>query len=253
MCAMGRIMWKFRTLLAVAYAGDFHTPANRIRRWVDSKSHFYGLRRDLTISHRAPPAKVPLRVRALRHVDIPALLDNHSHSGRTIYDLMDRREFMKVMRPINCFVAVTQDGKPCYMQWLITPAENMLIREHFGGLFPWLAADEVLLEQAYTAEEFRGLGIMPFAMSQIAEVGRSYGARWAITFVGHDNIPALKGCKRAGFRPYLIRREKWKWFQREISFEVLPSGAIYPFEEPASGSAGRRLWGADRQPAGGVI
>lgn len=49
---------------------------------------------------------------------------------------------------------------------------------------------------------------MPHAMAKIAEKGKDLGARRVVTFVAHDNLPALKGCKRAGFSPYLVRRER---------------------------------------------
>ena len=201
----------------------------RIRRWINSELSFYGLRRDLTAPYEPPPANLAIRIRPLLKSDIPALLKESGQTGQDIYELMARREFIK-MHPRECYVAVTQDGEPCYMQWLITPAENEQIQLYFGGLFPWLSVDEVLLEQAYTVGAFRGLGVMPLAMSRIAEMGRGCGARWAITFVAQDNIPALKGCERAGFRPYLIRRENWRWFHRRFAFQSLPPGTLYPFE-----------------------
>ena len=130
----------------------------------------------------------------------------------------------------TCYVALTKDNEPCYMQALIAPSENARLQEYFEGFFPWLRPDEALLEHAFTLETFQGLGIMPHAMARIAEKGRELGARWVITFVIHDNIPALKGCKRAGFSPYLVRREKWRLFRKQLSFEELPSGTPYPFD-----------------------
>jgi len=49
--------------------------------------------------------------------------------------------------------------------------------------------------------------IMPAAMARIAEHGRDVGARHVMTFVGTDNIPSLKGCKRSGFAPTLLHTE----------------------------------------------
>ena len=109
----------------------------------------------------------------------------------------------------------------CYMQWLIPPAENARVRAFFGNLYPWLRPDEALLEGAYTPEEYRGQGIMAGAMAQIAERGPVLGARWVITFVDEGNAASLKGCERAGFTPYVRRREAFRLFVRRVAFTPL--------------------------------
>ena len=55
-----------------------------------------------------------------------------------------------------------------------------------------------------------------------------------VTFVADDNIASLKGCKRAGFSPYLRREERWRWFRRTLTFTPLPEGTPYPFDESPS-------------------
>lgn len=229
---MGRIYWKVKTLLGAFARGDFSTPLARIRNWIDSNTYVYCLRRNLTVPYPVPPAKVPLIVRELQPEDLPALFDSGG-SALELHDLRSRKEFVRV-HPNRCFVAVTQERTPCFMQWLITPEENEKNREYFGGFYPWLAPDEVLLEQTYTVKSFRRMGIMTHAMSKIAERGIGFGARWALTFVSPDNIRAMRGTLHAGFRPYRIRRLRWRWFYRRISFEPLPnSDVMYHLKEPA--------------------
>lgn len=220
--------------------GDIHTPASRFRGWIASDLYSYGLHRDLTLPIQPHAAKIPITVRPLRSSDIPALLSGLEEAGSATHDRKDRRKLVKA--GINqCYVAATQADSPCYMQWLILPSENEKIQKIFGGLLPWLGSDEILLEQAFTVEAFRGLGIMPCAMAQIAELGRAHGIRWALTFVDQYNIAALKGCQRAGFRPYLIRRESWRFFQQRISFHLLPRGTPFPFDEAENTTAADRL------------
>jgi len=122
------------------------------------------------------------------------------------------------------------------MQWLIGPSENDKIQAYFKGIFPLLAPDEALLEYAFTPDAYRGQGIMPCAMAQIAERAKAFAARWVITFVDHQNIPALKGCKKAGFVPYLMRKDTWRLFRRRSTFKQLPPETPYPFdlEQPAN-------------------
>jgi RimJ/RimL family protein N-acetyltransferase len=118
------------------------------------------------------------------------------------------------------------------MQWLIGPNENLNLQRIFRGGFPWLEPNEALLEDAFTPESHRGLGIMSCAMAHIAERGLAINARYVITFVHESNIPSLKGCKRAGFVPYKLRREQNFLFHRTISFASLPLGTPYPFDQP---------------------
>jgi hypothetical protein len=46
------------------------------------------------------------------------------------------------------------------------------------------------------------------------------------TFVGEDNVASLKGCKKAGFTPYLARTETWWLLRRHVRFTRLPDGTI---------------------------
>jgi GNAT superfamily N-acetyltransferase len=119
------------------------------------------------------------------------------------------------------------------MQWLIAADQQERLRPHFKGELAGFTPDTVLLEFAYTFERFRGLGIMGAAMAEIAEQGIKLGARWALTYVKYDNIPSLKGCANAGFRPYMMRTERWRGLRLRQSFQMLEDGAQYPFEHQA--------------------
>jgi RimJ/RimL family protein N-acetyltransferase len=117
------------------------------------------------------------------------------------------------------------------MQWLIGPEQNELLQSYFKGIFPPLQHDEALLEGAFTPEEFRGRRIMPAAMAQIAGRAAEIGAQRVLTFVTHDNVPSLKGCRRSGFAPCLTRNDRWRHFHHHISFSALPAGTLLPFEQ----------------------
>jgi hypothetical protein len=71
---------------------------------------------------------------------------------------------------------------------------------------------------------------MASAMAQIAERASELGARQVITFVGERHIASLKGCKRAGFVPYVMRCEKYRLFRHRVTFTALPEGVPYPFD-----------------------
>ena len=130
----------------------------------------------------------------------------------------------------TCYVALTPDEKPCYVQWLIGPQDNDSVQQRYHRIYPRLEPNEAMLEAAYTFESFRGQGIMSCAMSQIAEKATSLGTRYVNTFVEEDNIASLKGCKRAGFVPYARLTVECLFFRRKAVFERLPAGTPYSFD-----------------------
>lgn len=179
----------------------------------------YLLRRDNSISYSIPEAKIPIVVRPVDHEEIPVILRERPVRVAALESGLS-----------TCYVATTKDNEICYMQWLVDSSQNELVARQFNGLCPPLNQDEMLLEWAYTFKKFRGLGIMGSAMAQISEKGAEAGARWLFTFVAVDNLASLKGCKNAGFRPYRMRTEKWRFLHSTDSLEDLPVNAKYPFE-----------------------
>jgi GNAT superfamily N-acetyltransferase len=213
-----------RALAASVRVGEFGVLAREVRRRLYSNWRHYGLERDLDVPFAGPAAAVPITVRRLRDGDVSKLLgmEDSGMAPRGPYVRMHRLNFLREGVG-TCFVAATVDGdEPCYMQWLLPASENAAIRGYFGGRFPTLAEDEALLEYAFTPERFQGKGIMPAAMARIAEEAREFGARRVITFVDHENVPALKGCWRAGFREYLVRIDQWRLFHRSFEFTEIP-------------------------------
>src|SRR5437867_4424507 len=202
-----------------------------IRFRVSSDTVSFSLRRDLCVPFHLPDARIPLTIRPLVESDI-ALIFDPKKPGITAdekRDLNIRLDHLRSGVP-TCYVAVSEHGEPMYIQWLMGPGDNDRIQAHFNRVFPVLASDEALLENAFTLGQFRGRGIMPAAMARIAERGRDIGARWVITFVEESNIASLKGCKRSGFYPYMLRHETWFLFRRKLTFTLLPENTPYPFD-----------------------
>lgn len=192
---------------------------------VYSDSTSLGLRRDLTVPFTAPEAKIPLSVRPLLPGDDLSSLDYEPGlAGDEAFSRLTQRRLLRSGLQ-TCYVAVAQDSRLCYMQWLIPAGENDRLRRMFGNLYPVLGRDEALLEGAYTPVTFRGKGIMGAAMAQVAERAAELGTRWVITFCDEVNEASVKGCIRAGFTPYLRRREKFRWFYRHVTFESVDSGS----------------------------
>lgn len=202
--------------------GRSTTVLQAMRRRVHSDNIGIGLRRDLTVPHAVPPAKVALEVRPLQPTDDLSMLDltRPGVLPEQIPGLLVQRHLVDAAIP-TCWAAIAPDGKVCYMQWLIASRDNARVRAEWGGLFPRLQADEALLEGAYTDSAYRGQGIMAHAMARIAEQARELGARWVITFVGETNAASLKGCQKAGFAPYVRRIDSWRLLRRTVRFTPL--------------------------------
>lgn len=213
--------------LALVGSGRF---GQMVRRQLYQSWISYGLRRDLDELRPTPEAKIPISVRELNESDIPQLLP----IGERALNRKERLEIATRLRHLaeripRCFVAVDdRTGAPCFMQWLMTADQNERIQGFFQGRFPRLQSNEALLENAYTPPAYRGLGIMSAAMSRIIENAREPGCRYVITFVMSDNAASLKGCTKAGFRPFLIRRDSHALFHlfRRRRFEVLDGDAL---------------------------
>jgi len=182
----------------------------KLCRRVYSLDRSYCLRKDLSSPFDIPQTQISIRVEPLQE----------GHSREIAREHPDLLPLLNAGIPTG-YVAVTQQGDICYMQWLFTSEvnEDMRQRHLVGRTHLHLEPDEVLLENAYTFKRYRGLGIMPSVSLQLAEKARTSGARWALTFVRDDNIPALKGFEMAGFVPWRMRQIRWRLFRRQVTYE----------------------------------
>ncbi len=182
------------------------------------------LRRDLRVPYQAPAAKIDVHIRKLRQEDIDAFFNN-GNSRQVPAGYLNYLERLLNSGIRYSFVATDQEDNPAFLQWLIPAENNPLLRKEFGQYFPELEPHEVLLDGGLMHQDYRGNGIMADALSRITEMGRDYGATHAITLVETYNTASLKGCHRAGFRPYKLREVKWRFFRESISFQPVPRWA----------------------------
>lgn len=199
------------------------------QRQLHSEKVWFGMRKSLGKKSQKPKAKIDISVRLIEEYDLDYLLNTDGITAEEA-KLIDWQRKLLQTKFQNCYVAVTNDNIPCYMQWLISPAENEKILETFNGLFPELKEHEALLEGAYMHPSFRGLGVMPDAMYQISEMAKEIDATDTITFVGVDNIASLKGCKSCGYYPYTLLKKKWFLFKKDILLDAIPVDTLARYE-----------------------
>ncbi len=201
--------------------GHFDLVRQELSKRVYHRSLTFGLGRDLEKEFTPEPAKIKIQIRRLQKSDIDHLFDNQ--------ELLDKHpKLVNYQKNLihsgiaTCYVAVDENDIPCYMQWLICSDENNKLLNHFKGEFPPLDKEEALLEGAFCNPDFRGNKVMPAAMSSIAEKAKDLGVRRVRTYVEIHNIPALKGCMRAGFTPFQLRKDRWLLFRRSSTFGPIP-------------------------------
>ena len=106
----------------------------------------------------------------------------------------------------NCY-GLTVDGQPVYLQWLIHPAENEILARHFPRRFPALSPQQVMLENAFTAPQYRGRGFLPHATAALLQMARKDGFHSAVSYVRADRFEVLNQFIPLGFHIHRIGRE----------------------------------------------
>jgi GNAT superfamily N-acetyltransferase len=216
---MMRLLARARSLGRMVAQGEVDLAWRKLRYQLYAERVSYGLIRDLRAPVTPPRVRWPVTVRPLVGDDVSALFDP---DDPLLSDAM-RRELRERLRLLEVgigrpFVAVNPAGVPCFVQWLFPAAENAALERYYDRVFPHLADDEALIDGAYTVPRFRGLGVMPAAMVQIAERATAFGATRVLSFTFHDNAVSLRASEQAGFVPFVIRSERWRLLRRHVRF-----------------------------------
>jgi hypothetical protein len=221
-------MRKLRKLALLVRSGELVLLLRLIARRLYSESVSLGLRREVSEPLEAPRPRMALTIRPLEPDDVPLFTVSIPNLDRT--NVMDRVNARLLIESgiRQCYVAVTPDGHPCYMQCLIESSQNGKLRRLYGNLVPPLQQDEGLLEAAFSLEKYRGRGLMLQVIPELLARARQLGLRRLILFASVNNLPMLRACRWAGFVPYTERRQSHRLFHRRVTFRPLPDGTPYP-------------------------
>ncbi|HLV38637.1 hypothetical protein [Xanthomarina sp.] len=174
-----------------------------------SKEIAFGFKRDLSVPYKKPRTLKPITIREFQEDDEVFFVDN-SNNGL-------------INNFYTCYVGITNENIPCARVWLIDSSQNKTLNHIWGDRFPQLKADEVLLENVFTVPKFRGMGVIPAFLYDVAEKSRELGARYAITFGEVKNINTSRSYDYAGFSPYIVRTVSYFLFIKSINYEEIPS------------------------------
>lgn len=188
--------------------GRFKTVFKGISRKIYSENISFVLKLDLTQELKKPLSFVKISVRLYEDSDEK-------------YFLEDQENISLIKQLPKCYVAITEDGSPCYRQWIIDENQNKKIKEFWGNTYPQLNKGEVLMESAFTVPKYRGMGVMPLALYLIAEKSKKLGVKNLITITPEKNINSLRATHYMGFKPYLLQKSRCILFNKKTTYQEL--------------------------------
>ncbi len=196
-----------------------------LRRRLYSTSVFYGFKRNLSNPLIIKPPGIKLSLRKFHPDDARTLLQpKFFMPPEVIREYVIRQRMLKADIQ-TCYVSITQKGLPCHMQWMVRAGENEKLQALTRGGLPVIADDEVLLENVFTLESYRRMGIGLWTVKKLFQMASQSGARKAIVFINKNNSLSIKMALRMGFTPYLLKTDKYRLFSRKREFRDF-SGAI---------------------------
>lgn len=194
------IAHKARAAAGLARQAGGELAARKVRDFIWGERTYYALRCDLS---RLPPrrrAAIELTMTARDCRTCDAFDDEQREVRGTDYLEVVLRQWWRETGIEELFIADGPGSRPAYCQWLLQPSDQWKMHAFAPGRYPVLRSDEVMLEGAYTFTAFRRKGVMADGMWQLLARARAEGARFAITYVGEENLASLRGCAAVGFR-----------------------------------------------------
>lgn len=99
----------------------------------------------------------------------------------------------------NCYV-MKLDNKIAYLQWIIYPVENELIKKFYKNVFYSINGQQVMIENAFTFPEFRGRGYLPYVTRLLLNKAKKDGYKSAIGYIRTDKTTSLNEFFKMGFK-----------------------------------------------------
>jgi ribosomal protein S18 acetylase RimI-like enzyme len=202
-----------------------------IRRPLYSESSGIGLRKTLSTEPDRRLAKVSRVIRPATTTDLESLVDEEGADTAGSQDRTDRRVQARIVANLGtrcCYVADADDGRPGFVQYLFTSADNELFQASYSHTGPPLATDEAMVEFLYVAPAARTMPFVTECMLLVVEEARQRGARSVVTFPSANNRGALMASHLVGFRPYAVRRSTYRFFRKSTTYEprVVPMSEL---------------------------
>ena len=176
---------------------------HHLGRQIYSRDILVGLEKDLDTNSVQVPSRVEYSLRQASQEDMEEVLSKaKAESKESAHELIERKWFYESGFR-DCYVARTTDaGELCFIAWLVSANDDNLVNQGFGSRLPALKRDELLLENCYTFEKYRGNSIMPSVLVELSQLARTKGFKRMITYARQDNMASLRVFEKLGFRKF---------------------------------------------------
>lgn len=151
---------------------------------------------------RTPPGELSL----LTSDDLIFIKQNIKSYGQS-----DRKEILARIQFYeqgfrHCYI-VKVNNKIAYLQWLIYASENHLIRKYYPKIFFPVKENQVIIENAYTFPEFRGMGYLPYVSRLLLKKAQDKDCYSAIGYIKIHKIASLNEFYQMGFKTIRLLKE----------------------------------------------
>jgi GNAT superfamily N-acetyltransferase len=183
-----------------------------------SNELFYGYYFDLPQGYKAPKIPFPLTIRKFERDDFPRFIGACGSATRTDLKKLIELQIQLLEDIPTCYGGFTMEGNPCCMCWLVDYADRNRLRSFFKAGLPDLKPGEVLCENIYTHPDYRGHSLMAHLTFALFEIASGQGAKRALAYVRDENVNSHHGIKKIGWKPFMVKKVRWRAFRRSISF-----------------------------------
>ncbi len=194
---------------------------NDLLRRLYSNGTFYGFHFDLTRTINVKKPDITVSLRKFQRNDISRFFNFRTQDYTNLKKLRKALEYLFFIKSgiPTCYVGMTEDEYPCVMCWLLEPDKNEDIQSFFQSGLPLLKTHEVFCEYVMTHPRFRGHQLMKWITEKLFEIAAEKGFHLAIAFVNKQNSLSLKASLKIGWQPFLVKKVRWRFFKRRITFE----------------------------------
>ncbi len=171
-----------------------------------SINHYYILKKNLSSLNTGNQLKSNIEIKKVNNDDLNDIVKTIK-----MLDPIDRKEIVSRILFYksgfkNCYVAKKKDDI-AYIQWLIYPYENSIIKENYQRIFYPLGENQVMIENAFTFPKYRGIGLMEAVTLKLLSIAKKEGYKFAVGYIRKDRIISLNEFIKMGFKITKMVRE----------------------------------------------
>jgi GNAT superfamily N-acetyltransferase len=164
-------------------------------------------RKDLAAPVEAPDARVTVEIRTLQDSDVLRLIPlvvESSQAAQLRWKVSVEQAVRVVRKRLKwgaiCFVA-SHEGEIVHYNWLFPGIEWPMTFVEFAPASP----SQVMVDDAFTAEQWRGNGIHRAVHARILQFAQSSGSTTSFARMETDNRSSRKALKQLGYSGYATR------------------------------------------------